>query len=68
MPELIGYQDRPKHCPDRTGDMRYSVADITLAGRCRGYAPMVDFRAVLERTVTWYRTRGASDREACQIR
>jgi UDP-glucose 4-epimerase len=66
--ELTGYQGEPNHSPDRAGDIKHSVADITMAGRCLGYAPIVDFRGGLERTVEWYRTTGASRLEACQTR
>ncbi len=59
--DLTGYNGKPQHSPDRAGDIRHSLADITLAGRHLGYVPIVDFRSGLKRTVEWYRTMHASD-------
>ncbi len=39
----------------RSGDIRDSLADITLARELLGYEPRVDFRDGLRRTVEWYR-------------
>jgi UDP-glucose 4-epimerase len=38
-----------------SGDIRDSLADISLAGELLGYKPQVDFREGLRRTVEWYR-------------
>jgi UDP-glucose 4-epimerase len=54
--ELTGYQREPAYGPARAGDIRDSLADITLAGELIGYRPIVDFREGLRRTVEWYRT------------
>ena len=40
----------------RTGDIRDSLADIALAKKLLDYAPTVDFKEGLRRTVEWYRT------------
>ncbi len=53
---LTGYKGEPHHSEERAGDIKHSLADITLARRHLGYAPVVDFRSGLERTVAWYRT------------
>jgi UDP-glucose 4-epimerase len=37
------------------------LADIHLAGELLGYAPTVDFREGLRRTVEWYRSGGGED-------
>jgi UDP-glucose 4-epimerase len=34
------------------------LADICLVGELLGYAPTVDFREGLRRTVEWYRSGG----------
>lgn len=57
--ELVGYKGEPVHEPLRSGDIRDSLADISLAGELLGYQPIVDFREGLRRTVEWYRI-GAS--------
>jgi len=66
--DLTGYRGKPNHSPDRAGDIKHSVADITMAGHCLGYAPVVNFRGGLERTVEWYRTMGASHLQALDTR
>ena len=38
----------------RSGDIRDSLADITLASQLLGYSPIVEFREGLRRTVEWY--------------
>jgi len=57
--ELTGYSGQPAYDAPRAGDIRDSLADIRLAGELLGYAPIVDFREGLRRTVAWYRSGGA---------
>ena len=52
--ELTGYEGEPAYGPTRQGDVRDSLADITLARELIGYEPAVDFREGLRRTVEWY--------------
>jgi len=59
--ELTGYSGKPAYEPVRAGDIRDSLADIRLAGELLGYAPIVDFREGLRRTVEWYRSGGGVD-------
>jgi UDP-glucose 4-epimerase len=54
--ELTGYKGDPAYAPGRAGDIRDSLADMRLAGELLGYAPVVDFREGLRRTVAWYGT------------
>jgi UDP-glucose 4-epimerase len=56
--ELTGYSGQPAYAPARAGDIRDSLADIRLAEELLGYAPIVDFREGLRRTVEWYRSGG----------
>ena len=58
--ELTGYNGQPAYAPPRAGDIHDSLADIRLAGELLGYAPTVDFREGLKRTVAWYRRGGDS--------
>jgi UDP-glucose 4-epimerase len=46
------------HRPPRRGDIRHSLADVSLARRLLGYRPRVDFETGLRRTVEWYRQGG----------
>ncbi len=44
----------PLHHPDRAGDVRHSLADVSLAEQLIGYRPQVAFEQGLARTVQWY--------------
>ena len=52
----IGVAPRSVRKPARAGDVKHSVADVTLARRVLGYEPRVDFETGLTRTVDWYRS------------
>jgi UDP-glucose 4-epimerase len=43
-----------EHGPERPGDVRRLLADISAARRAVGYAPRIGLREGLERTVRWY--------------
>ena len=45
---------RPVHAPFRDGDVRHSLADISLARRHLGYEPTHDVAAGLEIALGWY--------------
>jgi UDP-glucose 4-epimerase len=53
--DLTGYEGEPAYGAPRAGDVRDSLADITLARELFGFEPTVDFREGLRRTVEWYR-------------
>jgi UDP-glucose 4-epimerase len=55
LSELTGYTGSPDYAAARPGDIRDSQADISRAVTLLGYAPVVDFREGLRRTVEWYR-------------
>jgi len=52
---LTGYDGEPKYGPERGGDVKHSLADISRAETALGYKPSVDFEEGLRRTVVWYR-------------
>jgi nucleoside-diphosphate-sugar epimerase len=52
---LIGYDQPPAYAPDREGDIKHSLADISLAEERLGYKTLVKFEEGLARTVNWYR-------------
>jgi UDP-glucose 4-epimerase len=58
LKDLTGFRESPLYAPARAGDIRHSLADIRLAGELLGFAPVVDFREGLRRTVEWYRMGG----------
>jgi UDP-glucose 4-epimerase len=47
-----------RHEPPRNGDIKHSLADITLARELLGYRPVRSFEAGLKKTVAWYRETG----------
>jgi UDP-glucose 4-epimerase len=55
---LTGYKGQPKYGPERGGDIKHSLADISKAEAGLGYKPNVDFEEGLRRTVEWYREAG----------
>jgi len=58
LKEITGYRGTVAYAPERNGDIKHSLADISLARELLGYAPSVDFREGLRRTVEWYRSLG----------
>jgi UDP-glucose 4-epimerase len=56
--ELMGGKIEPIFQPARTGDVRDSLADISLARRVLGYEPTVDLRTGLKPTIEYYGTAG----------
>jgi UDP-glucose 4-epimerase len=61
--EITGYAGQVAYAPERAGDIKHSLADISLAGELIGYAPKIDLRKGLMRTVEWYR-RGSDQYSA----
>src|SRR5579863_657139 len=54
---MTSYKGQPNYGPERGGDIKHSLADISQAERHLGYKPKVDFEEGLRRTVEWYRGR-----------
>jgi nucleoside-diphosphate-sugar epimerase len=52
---IVGKKIAPIHEPPRTGDIKYSLADIGKAKKILGYSGKVKFAEGLERTIAWYR-------------
>jgi UDP-glucose 4-epimerase len=56
LKKLIGYAGDVKYGPERAGDVKHSLADISRAEQFLDYKPTVDFEEGLSRTVEWYRS------------
>jgi UDP-glucose 4-epimerase len=54
----LGTKAEPVLKPQRAGDVRDSLADITRARDVLGYSPRVNLPEGLRRTVEFYRTAG----------
>lgn len=56
MKETTGKLDATvQYLPTRAGDVRDSLADLTLARTLLGYEPQVDLKEGLQRTLDWWR-------------
>lgn len=55
--QLTGYKGDVKYSPERAGDIKHSLADITHAQKHLGYKVLVNFEEGLRRTVEWYKTQ-----------
>jgi nucleoside-diphosphate-sugar epimerase len=53
--ELLGVKLKATYEPDRPGDVKHSLADISLARQRLGYEPQVYFEDGLARSIDWYR-------------
>ena len=52
---LLGTDVKPRHAEPRAGDVRESLADISLARNLLGYEPLINFEEGLRRSVDYYR-------------
>lgn len=57
---LLDFAHPPIYGPEREGDVRDSLADISAAADALGYVPRIGFEEGLRRTVAWYRDEFAS--------
>ena len=55
LKRIIGFAGEVKYGPERPGDVKHSLADLSLAEKHLGYRAQVDFEEGLRRTVEWYR-------------
>src|SRR6266404_5940050 len=56
LQNLTSYSGTPIYGQERGGDIKHSLADISLAEKHLGYKPEVNFEDGLRRTVEWYRS------------
>ena len=52
--DVLGYRGPLNFLPERQGDIRHSLADISLAQDVFGYRVVADFRSGLGKTIAWY--------------
>ena len=58
LKELTGRQDvTAEYREPRVGDVRHSLADITMARELLGYESKVDLREGLQRTIDWFKSK-----------
>jgi UDP-glucose 4-epimerase len=52
--EHLGFKAKPTYGPEREGDIKHSLADISRATAELGYQPRAHFHEGLRKTVAWY--------------
>jgi UDP-glucose 4-epimerase len=52
---IVGYTGPVNFGPERAGDVKHSLADISLAREMLGYRVVTEFSTGLERTIAWQR-------------
>jgi UDP-N-acetylglucosamine 4-epimerase len=57
LKSIAGSDLAPKYGPERKGDVKHSLADISKAHQLLGYEPLVSIREGLKATFDWYRER-----------
>ena len=58
LKQLTGYKGSVNYAPERGGDIKHSLADITQAQEYLGYKVLVNFADGLRRTVEWCKNQG----------
>jgi nucleoside-diphosphate-sugar epimerase len=53
--KLLAKDVKPIYAPSRPGDVKHSLADISLARKLLGYKPVVLFKKGLQKAIEWYR-------------
>ena len=53
--EEAGSSLKPEHGPERAGDVKHSLADISKAKNLLGYSPSVSVKDGLKKTLQWYK-------------
>ena len=56
LQKLTGFDQPPLYGAEREGDIKHSLAEISLAEQSLGYKTLVDFKEGLSRTVNWYKS------------
>jgi len=55
LKEAAGVEMQPVHGPERKGDVKHSLADISKAANLLGYKPAIKIKDGLAKTMEWYR-------------
>ncbi len=64
MSRIVGTRTEAVHAPERAGDVRDSLADISKARTLLGYEPSVGLDEGLRRTIEWCRVEAAAPAES----
>ena len=58
LKKIVGFQGEVKYAPERAGDVKHSLAELSRTEQQLGYKPLVNFEEGLRRTAEWYRGHG----------
>ncbi|MEP6644069.1 MAG: SDR family oxidoreductase [Acidobacteriaceae bacterium] len=64
---IIGFSGEATYGPERAGDVKHSLADLSRSDNFLGYKPTVHFEDGLRKTIDWYRTRDKSASTQSQL-
>jgi nucleoside-diphosphate-sugar epimerase len=53
--EFLAAHVKPRYVPARAGDVKYSLADNSLARKTIGFTPVINFRDGLRQAIEWYK-------------
>ncbi len=53
--KIVGKNVKPTYLSSRKGDVKHSLADITLAKKLIGFKPVISFKDGLKKAIEWYR-------------
>ncbi len=53
--KIVGKNIKPTYVPPNKGDVKHSLADITIAKKLLGFKPVVSFKEGLAKAIEWYR-------------
>ncbi|MGH9406126.1 MAG: SDR family oxidoreductase [Terriglobia bacterium] len=62
--QIMGCEVKPAYGRPRAGDVKDSLADISLARKLLGYHPRVSYEEGIEKTIDWYRQELKSDKSS----
>ena len=60
LKQEAGSDLQPVHGPERAGDVKHSLADISRAAKLLGYSPAVSVEDGLRKTFRWYKEESSS--------
>lgn len=63
--DYLGSNIKPVFAPARTGDIKYSLADISKAEELLGYKPATTFTDGVYRTVSWFASQTPRKMDSC---
>ena len=63
---ITGFNGVATYAAERAGDVKHSLADISLAHKHLGYAPEIGFEEGLRRTADWYQQKATAEAVAAK--